>query len=495
VSATTADPVAGGWDVVVVGAGLAGLCAGCRAAELGLSVLVVEQGPEGDYDCNSRLSGGVLVVGGRSAGDGPDELAAALRRTCGEAMVPALRDLLADDAGRVVAWLVDHGADLVELEFQPGQVFRQVLGPTGLGSPGRRWRGTGADLLLRRLSADATARGATVRYGHRADRLVVDDGRVTGVGVVGPTGTSTASSRAVVLADGGFQANRRLVGRHIAPDPDGLFLRAASTGQGWGLAAAEAAGAQLVNCNSFYGHLVSADVVHDDRLWPYPILDPLVDAGIVVDRHGRRFTDEGLGGVDVTNKLARRPDPFGFVVCDDNAWRGPATHMRYPPPIDPWLERLGGTVVRADSVEALAAAIGADQLVATVAEGGGPDRTAPAGAPRRTAPAGAPRRTAPAGQAIYAGPRRTAPPAIDTPPFVAIPVVPGITFTMGGPLVDAGARVISVDGDPIAGLYAVGASCGGFDGGDDVGYAGGLMKAAVTGVAAAEHIHRSVVAV
>ncbi|MET0895664.1 MAG: FAD-binding protein, partial [Acidimicrobiia bacterium] len=74
------------------------------------------------------------------------------------------------------------------------------------------------------------------------------------------------------------------------------------------------------------------------------------------------------------------------------------------------------------------------------------------------------------------------------PPFVAIPVAPGMTFTMGGPLIDRRARVRSGEGGTIPGLYAVGSAAGGFDGGHDVGYAGGLIRGVVTGLAAAEDL-------
>jgi fumarate reductase flavoprotein subunit len=249
------------------------------------------------------------------------------------------------------------------------------------------------------------------------------------------------------------------------------------------MTAAADIGAKLVNLDSFYGHLLSADVFHNDRLWPYPILDPLVEVGIVVDRHGDRFTNERLGGIDVTNKLARRPDPFGYVVCDNDAWNGPATQMSFPPPIRPWLEANGGAVMRADTIKGLAESTGMvlERLAASVDRfNRTQDSDVFSSSPTPTAE-----------RQIYAGPMPTGPSRIAEPPFVAIPVVPGITFTMGGPLVDINARVLHQSGGLIEGLYAAGASCGGFDGGADVGYVGGLMKAAITGVVAAEHVHRA----
>ena len=56
----------------------------------------------------------------------------------------------------------------------------------------------------------------------------------------------------------------------------------------------------------FYGHLISRKALVDDRFWPYPRLDSFVDEGILIDRNGERFVDEGRGDVAVANELARR---------------------------------------------------------------------------------------------------------------------------------------------------------------------------------------------
>jgi fumarate reductase flavoprotein subunit len=157
--------------------------------------------------------------------------------------------------------------------------------------------------------------------------------------------------------------------------------------------------------------------------------------------------------------------------------------MKYPPPANPSLEKNGATLFCADTIPELAdqAGIPVDTLTATLHTYHSARDTGTAGylpVPR----------SVPSGQTIYAGPTRHEIPGVDAPPFRAIPVAPGITFTMGGPLIDGNARVLHESGAPIAGLYAAGASSAGFDGGEDVGYAGGLVKAAVTGVVAAEHI-------
>jgi predicted oxidoreductase len=61
-----------------------------------------------------------------------------------------------------------------------------------------------------------------------------------------------------------------------------------------------------------------------------------------------------------------------------------------------------------------------------------------------------------------------------------------VTFTMGGPVVDVSGRVLARSESPIAGLFAAGGAVGGFHGGQHVGFAGGLVMAAVTGLVVGE---------
>ena len=78
--------------------------------------------------------------------------------------------------------------------------------------------------------------------------------------------------------------------------------------------------------------------------------------------------------------------------------------------------------------------------------------------------------------------------AINQPPYYAVPLCAGITYTLGGLAIDAQARVLHTSGAPIPGLYAAGSNTGGLEGGPGAHYLGGLIKAAVFGLLAAEHI-------
>jgi len=77
--------------------------------------------------------------------------------------------------------------------------------------------------------------------------------------------------------------------------------------------------------------------------------------------------------------------------------------------------------------------------------------------------------------------------AFNTPPFYAAPACPAMTSTLGGIAIDACARVLHKSGGTISGLYAAGSTTGGIEGGPEVGYLGGLIKALVFGLLAAEH--------
>ncbi|MFO1189731.1 MAG: hypothetical protein U1E97_09150 [Alphaproteobacteria bacterium] len=68
---------------------------------------------------------------------------------------------------------------------------------------------------------------------------------------------------------------------------------------------AEAAGAALTGLDQFYGHILSADLLRNDRLWPYPILDHLALAGIIVDRQGGgSSTKDWVASPSRTKRLA-----------------------------------------------------------------------------------------------------------------------------------------------------------------------------------------------
>ncbi|MGE5268174.1 MAG: FAD-dependent oxidoreductase [Thiohalocapsa sp.] len=465
------------FDLVAIGGGFAGLVAALRGAELGLRTAVVERGADANYRCSSRMAGGIFHVSYHDVKLPPAELVAAIETaTAGEAE-PELAAAVAEDCGRTVDWLAAQGAHFTSAS--PIGWHRWTLAPPRAPVAGQDWQGRGPDLMIGQLRQRLEERQGRMFFATRATGLRMERGRCVGVTARRGGEELALSAGAVVIADGGFPGDPDLFRRHIGQHPERVLMRHAGSAIGDGLRMAEAAGALLTPLDRFYGHLMSRDAMHDDRLWPYPQIDAMAAAGIVVDRRGRRLLDEGGGGIAITNDLARLDDPLcGTVVCDAAIWESAGRAAQIPP--NPQLEMAGGALFRADRIPALAQAAGLDPatLAETVA---GYNEAVGSGALAALSPP----RTSKGGP----------PAAIATPPFVAIPVCPGITNTMGGIAIDGHGQVRRPNGSVIAGLYAAGGCTGGLEGGGALGYVGGLIKACVFGLRAGEAAARFVRAI
>jgi len=464
------------FDVVVVGGGIAGLSAANRAAQQGLKVAVLERGNGPQYLCNSRYSGGVLHIACHNAKDPPDRLMEVIKSATGGKADPDLARALATTAGRAIDWLRDEGAKYIRV----GNIVWQqhVLAPPRPIVAGLDWKGRGPDVTLRQLVANLGKRGGQLMH-LPAVSLMEREGQCIGIEAAENTEGAMKQqfhARAVVLADGGYQGNAALVREHMGIDLARVKTRGAGTGVGDGMRMAKAMGAQFSELKYFYGHMLSRDSFTNDKVWPYPQLDELGTVGIVVNDAGERFVDEGQGGVFVANTIARLENPLSaWAILDNAIWEGPGRTARIP--ANPQLANAGGTIIKAGTLAELAAKTGiaAERLQQTVR-----DYNA----------------ALVAGNTASLSPARSAQPItpmpISQPPYFAVPLCAGMTYTFGGILTDGDGRVMSTRGAPIAGLYAVGATTGGLEGGSGGGYVGGLIKGIAFGIRAAEHIAQGV---
>jgi len=460
------------YDVVVVGGGIAGLSAANRAAQQGLKVALLERGADERYLCNSRYSGGVLHIASHNAKDPPEKLMEVIKHATSGKADPELSRSLATTAGRAIDWLRDEGAKYIRV----GNIVWQqhVLAPPRPIVAGLDWKGRGPDVTLRRLVTNLEKRNGKV-FHVPAAALMEKEGQCIGVEAGDGAARQQFHARAVVLADGGYQGNAALVGAHMGIDSSKVKTRGAGTGVGDGLRMAQAMGAQLSELKYFYGHMLSRDSFTNDKVWPYPQLDELGTVGIVVNDAGERFVDEGLGGVFVANTIARLANPLSaWAILDNAIWEGPGRTARIP--ANPQLANAGGTIIKANTLAELAAKTGiaAERLELTVSAYN------QALASAQTASLAPPRSAQP-----------IVPSPIAKPPFLAVPLCAGMTYTFGGIFTDGDGRVMSTRGAPIAGLYAVGATTGGLEGGSGGGYVGGLIKGIAFGMRAAEHIAQS----
>ena len=448
------------YDLVVAGCGVAGLSAAVSAAAAGARVAVLERSTQSERGGQSRYTEAYLRMKSETEvtddfetqlaenGAGyidPDLIEDAARpRASWPPLVKALSisdpDLIetfANAAGPTVAWMKTMG---VRFEFLPTQFLTKSqprLLPVG-----------GGLALVEALAARAQALGVTFLYETTAARLIQDeDGGVRGVRVVRPRNRHATLVGQVVLACGGFEGNAEMLTRYVGPRS--IYLRPICKGghynRGEGIQMALDIGA--APCGDFGSyHAEPIDPrsgVAEASVFIFPY-------GILVNKDGRRFTDEAPGTVDacyerVTRRMYEQRDGMAFVVLD-------AKHMRIPN------YRLGIRTdqppIAADSIAALTAAIGvpAESLEQTVSEY---NAACVDGAFKPLELDGLSTRGLTPKKSNWAWP-------IDTAPFHAYPIISSNVFTFGGLKVDSRARVLNRDGDPIPGLYAAGETIGMF---------------------------------
>ena len=305
-------------------------------------------------------------------------------------------------------------------------------------------------MFARAFEPDFASPNVRTLFGTTARRLLTDAGRVTGVLVDGPDGTTSITARGgVVLATGGYQSNPQLRQRYqpnfLARGP---YL-GVDTCRGDGHLMGQAVGGDLVNM-TFVPPLVI-------------VSSSLVEDAIAVNESGVRFHDEAGPYEERVEALLGQPGRRGWYIVDDVVAREKATligQMPEPAVQAPTLVELASTIgVPVAALEATVA--GWNAFLAT-------DAT----------------RDPLTGRVVMPPGRR----ACATAPFTAIPMVVGVNFVSGGFRTTQSLQVIDVFGAPIPGLYAAGDCLGGLGGTAELGgtrISGGFTLGRLAGRAAA----------
>ncbi|MGF1594271.1 MAG: FAD-dependent tricarballylate dehydrogenase TcuA [Kiloniellaceae bacterium] len=422
----------GDFDVLVIGGGNAGLSAAIMAAEAGCRVCILEGAPRFYRGGNSRHTRNL--------------------RAMHEAPTPVLteaydeeeyyEDLLRVTKGRTteaLARLAIRGSrDSVDWLRARGVRFQKALsGTLHLGRTNAFFLG-GGRALVNALFRHAESLGVVVHYDAEVERVLLEDGFCRGVTARLADGRRDFTARSVVFAAGGFQANIPWLKESWGDAADNFLIRGTPYNRGAVLkqlldqGVAQVGDPQQCHAVAIDGRAPKYDGGICTRV-------DCVSLGIVVNAKAERFYDEGEDfwpkRYAIWGRLvAAQPDQVGHVLIDHKAIG------LFMPPVFP--------AVKADSIEELAGRIGLDAaaLARTVA---GYNAAVRDGSFDHT-------------ELDDCHTEGLAPPKthwarrLDTPPYYAYTLRPGITFTYLGVAVDARARVLMADGRPSANMFAAG---------------------------------------
>ena len=467
-------------DIVIVGAGGAGMTAAIVAADAGKKVIVLESQPA--VGGNSVKSTGGMNAGktawqdantfGEAAGvektlkaaeNYPDNAAiqslAATVKTQWEAYQaapqgyfdstelfaldtiiggkglndPELVNTLVGNSASAIDWLDTVGIELHNVAAFGGASVKRIHRPVNAEG---KVVSVGAYTVPLLEKACQEREGISIMTDTTALSILTDEnGAASGVIASGKTGNVvTVNAKAVILASGGFGANLDMVASY-APQLKGFMTTNAAGIQGQGIAMAQELGAATVDMDQIQIHpTVQADTAS-------LITEGLRgDGAVLINANGERFIDE-VGTRDVVSAAEiAQPGSFSWLVVDQKMVDASSVIQGY-------INR--GLMLSGNTYEELAQTLGipADAFAATMAKWNGyvaekndPDF----------------------GRTSFANP-------LDTAPYYAVKVTAGIHHTMGGLKIDTAAQVLKDDGSAIPGLFAAGEVTGGVHGGNRLG--------------------------
>lgn len=230
-------------DVVIVGAGIAGLSAAIEAKEAGADVLVLEK--LGRIGGSSIISGGIVYATGsplnKDVDDDPADMAAYYQARANGLADEVLLSYVAENSGSAVEFLMDQGVQ-----------FNEATSPTGTSpAPRGHFAGSGADIMLP-LYEKTVELGIEILMEMPVTELLSTDGTVTGVVAEGVEGKLTVNAKAVIMAAGGFDASKEMKER-FTPDAVDAGVMTSSGSTGDYIPMAEALGAAILSRGGVIG--------------------------------------------------------------------------------------------------------------------------------------------------------------------------------------------------------------------------------------------------
>jgi tricarballylate dehydrogenase len=420
------------YDVLVAGGGNAALCAAIAARRAGASVLVVEAAPKFYRGGNTRHTRNMRCAHDAATAilTGPyteEEFFDDLMRVTGGNTDEELARLMIAQSKEILTWIVEQG-----VRWQPS-----LGGTLSLGRTNSFFLG-GGRAMLNALYRTAEALGVTAVYDSEVVDLEIEGGAFTAAVVRRPDGHVRIAAKALVAAAGGFEANIEWLKEAWGPAAGNFLIRGTPYNRGTVLRLLIDRGVEKIG-DPTQCHAVAIDArapKFDGGI--ITRLDCVV-FGIVVNRHAKRFYDEGE---DIWPKryaiwgrlVAAQPDQIAWIIFDASS-------------LDLFMPSLFPPIA-ADTIGELAhkLELPADALRETVASfnaavrpGAFDDKILDTCHTEGIEPP----------KSHWARP-------LVTPPFYAYPVRPGVTFTYLGTRVNREARMLMADGTQAANMFAAG---------------------------------------
>lgn len=417
---------------MVIGGGNAGLCAALSALRDGRSVLMIEKGDQWSKAGNSKYTRDI-----RYAHDA-DALTTGTY-PAGEFLGDIMSVTGGQTNGELAEFVVKSSYEIIDFMSEKGVVWQKPLkGTLHLTRTNAFFIG-GGKALVNTYYETARRRGLNLALGSKVEDLVFRNGAIESIVVSSDGGRRTVQGKAVVVASGGFEANRGWLKEYWGPAADNFIIRGSINNDGAVLKTLLENGARSIG-DPKGAHAVAVDSRSPRTDGGIVTRVDSLPFGIVVDKHGTRFYDEGedlwpkryaIWG----NLIAEQADQAAFSVVDSKV-----VSLYLPTVYPPY---------SGDSIAELEAKAGIDSggLVKTVREFNG---HVPYGGKL------APDRLDDCSTKGLSPPKSHWAMAIDKPPFYCYPLKPGITFTYMGVAVDRSARVLTRDGKPFENVFAAG---------------------------------------
>ena len=418
-------------DIVIIGAGGAGLSAATEAASKGKKVIVLEK--MGACGGNTISATGGLNASETSIQkklgieDSNDSYFNDTMKGGYNKNNPELVRNMVEKSAETVDWLISIGADLTDVGKMAGSSNKRTHRPQGGAAVGAH--------LVPVLVKAAESAGAEIRLNSKVTDIIEENGRASGVKVSAKNGDYTIKAKAVIIAAGGFGANPDMIVSYNAN------LKGFGTTNHRG-----ATGDAFEMVKKF-----NAALTQMDEIQTHPTVVPgngtmITEAvrgngAILVNRDGKRFCTE-MATRDVMSKaILEQKGQTAYIVFDEDVRKSLKAIEGY---VKNGLLTIGET--KKELAEKLS--IPADAFEATM------DEYAKIQASGKD----------PLGRKANEMPR-----PLTEGPFYACEIGPAIHHTMGGIVINTRAEVLDVNGKPVPGLYAAGEVTGGIHGGNRLG--------------------------